>query len=290
MVLDKIRIWVSQVNDFYSLLLIGCIVTENKTVLANRRFIALDYYLKQIELCLQPKLHEAFGLILKDMNIVNVRTLKQIMDSVKEDEFMARTVNFLEGCGVIGKNLKLDDFSTQNETLKFIEVLLAFLLKVSKESVIEKDELTINTNCHYILVKVLKNSDGFVQENLYRIETRLNDTINRLVDKFLEEYFEKIVKFLNGNKTGDSNLKSVEETSRDFCENWKLKLANLKNEIEFRFQKPEISSKIMKMLVHKMLELYQEFCNFVKSVYPSYTSNLYPIHKLNVEIKSIVNN
>lgn len=38
------------------------------------------------------------------------------------------------------------------------------------------------------------------------------------------------------------------------------------------------------------MENYEQFYNFVKDIYPSYTQNLYPMHKLNVEIKKIINN
>ena len=289
MVLDKIRMWASQVNDFYALLLIGCVIGETKTSLSARKFNALDFYINQIEGGIWPRLNELFETILKEAMGSNVRTMKQIVDTAGADEFMARTVNFLDGVSRIGKNLKSENFNVQAKILKFVEGLLSLIGKVGKEAVMEKDELTVNANCLYILVRVLKNTEGLSQEILYTIETKLNDIVNKLVDKFLEEYFEKIVKFLNANKQGDSNLKQVEETSRDFCENWKLKLANLKNEIEFRFNKQEIAGKILKILVHRILELYQEFCNFVKGVYPSYTSNLYPSHKLNVEIKTIIN-
>jgi len=270
-------------------LLIACLMGETKANLANRRFVALDFYIGQLEAAVWPKLNELFDNIMRDMVNVNVRALKQIVDQVKEEEFLARTVNFMDGCMSIGRHLKGEQFPLQVRMQKFIETLLLVLGKVAKEAVIEKDELTISANCHHILVRVLRNAEGLSQEILYTIETKLNDVVNRLVDKFLEEYFEKIVRFLAANRAGESNLKQVEETSRDFCENWKLKLANLKSEIEFRFAKPEAAGKILKILVHKILELYQEFCNFVKNVYPSYTSNLYPIHKLNVEIKTIIN-
>lgn len=289
LVLDKVRAWIGQTQDFYALLLIGCLIGDTKANLAARRFTALEFYINQLESMIWPKLNEQFDQILKDMLNTNVRAMKQVVDAVKEDEFLGRNVNFLEGVILIGRSLKSDQFPLQTRIQKFIEVLLLLVGKVAKEAVIEKDELTITANCLHILVRVLKSAEGLSQEILYTIETRLNDSVNRLVDKFLEEYFEKIVRFLAANKTGESNLKQVEETSRDFCENWKLKLANLRSEIEFRFNKQETASKILKILVHKILELYQEFCSFVKQVYPSYTSNLYPIHKLNVEIKTIIN-
>lgn len=82
----------------------------------------------------------------------------------------------------------------------------------------------------------------------------------------------------------------MEETNSEFYHNWNIKLANMKNEIESKFKKFEISSKILKKVVTKLMEIYEQFYMFVKDVYPSYTQNLYPIHKLNVEIKKIVNN
>ena len=292
MVHDRMKAWITQANDFYGLLLVACILTSTKEMLSNRNFTALDYYVGQIENVLWSRLNEVFEQILKEVNTVNVRTMRQIIDVVKEEDFFARSINFFEGFASAGKYLPKDNmgFPVTTKLSKFIEVLLLLISKISKESVLEKDEFTISVNGLYILTRGLKSAEGLPAETLYNIDTKLNDTINKLVDKLLEEYFEKIVKFLAGQKQGEGNLKNVEGTSRDFYENWKLKLANLKVEIETRFKKSEISAKILKILVHKVLELYQEFCNFVKEVYPSYTSNLYPIHKLNVEIKSIINN
>jgi len=290
MVLDRIRAWIAQTNDIYGLLLTGCILTNTKETLAQRKFVALDYYTSQIEMALWPRVNEVFDSILKEISVLNVRSMKQILDVVKEEEFLARAVNFLEGCAVIGKSLSESIYPLPGRLAKLVESLLTFAQKISKECVIEKDEFTVYINFLHIIVKGLKSAESLPQELFYGIESRLGETINKLVDKLLEEYFERIVRFLGMQKQGEITLKFVEETSRDFYENCKLKLANLKNEIEFRFKRAEVSSKIIKILVHKVLELYQEFCNFVKSVYPSYTSNLYPIHKLNVEIKSIMNN
>ena len=64
--------------------------------------------------------------------------------------------------------------------------------------------------------------------------------IDRIVDKLFEEYFEKIINFLKRNKNNETNLKQVEDTNHDFYNNWNLKLANMKNEIEYKFSKYEI--------------------------------------------------
>jgi SMC interacting uncharacterized protein involved in chromosome segregation len=67
------------------------------------------------------------------------------------------------------------------------------------------------------------------------VETRLTDMVDRIVDKFFDEYFEKMMSFLRRKKNDESSLKQVEETNQDFYNNWTLKLANLKNEIEYKF-------------------------------------------------------
>lgn len=59
--------------------------------------------------------------------------------------------------------------------------------------------------------------------------------VDRIVDKFFDEYFEKMMSFLRRKKNDESSLKQVEETNQDFYNNWTLKLANLKNEIEYKF-------------------------------------------------------
>ena len=64
--------------------------------------------------------------------------------------------------------------------------------------------------------------------------------IDRIIDKLFEEYFEKICNFLKRNKNNEINLKYVEDTNNDFYNNWNLKLANMKNEIEYKFSKFEI--------------------------------------------------
>ena len=70
---------------------------------------------------------------------------------------------------------------------------------------------------------------------IYQVESKLTDMIDRMVDKFFDEYFEKMMSFLKKKKNDESNLKQVEETNQDFYNNWTLKLANLKNEIEYKF-------------------------------------------------------
>jgi len=87
------------------------------------------------------------------------------------------------------------------------------------------------------------------QEVIYNIETKLNEMIERIVEKFFEEYFETIIIFLKKHKNKDINLKQVESTNTDFNKNWTSKLVNMKNEISFKFTKYEISNKIMKKVI-----------------------------------------
>lgn len=128
------------------------------------------------------------------------------------------------------------------------------------------------------------------QNIIYQVETKLTDMIDRIVEKFFDEYFEKMVTFLKKKKNDEINLKQVEETNQDFYNNWTLKLANMKNEIEYKFQKYEVASKILSKVVTKLMENYEQFFGYVNDNYPSYTQNLFPMHKLNVEIKKIINN
>ena len=95
--------------------------------------------------------------------------------------------------------------------------------------------------------------------------------IERIVEKYFDEYFEKIVNFLKKKVNDEINLKQVEETNSDFYQNWNLKLANMKNEIEGKFKNYEVSSKILKKVVGKLMEIYEQFFIFVKDIYPSFT-------------------
>ena len=64
----------------------------------------------------------------------------------------------------------------------------------------------------------------------------------------------------------------------------------MKNEVDFKFKNGEVAAKVLKLVVHMVLETYQEFFDYVKTTYPSYSSNLHPVHKLNIDIKNVVNN
>lgn len=289
-VMEKMKQWIVNANDIYGVLLISCILLKTKENLHKRNFIALDLYFTQIESILWPKLNTLFDNLMKNLNKVNPRILKQILVGVGEDLFFLRSVNYIDGIASINQFFDSKSFNLKKRLSDFMAHLTVMIDKISKEALMEKEIITLSINSLHAMVKGLKNSDHMSQEVIYNVETKLNDMIEKIVEKLFEEYFKKIFFFLKKKKNEDTNLRQVEETNQDFYQNWNLKLANMKNEIESKFKKYEISSKIMKKVVHKLLEIYEEFYVFVKEVYPSYTSNLYPVHKLNVEIKKIVKN
>lgn len=289
-VVNKVKQWINNASDIYGVLLIACILLEKKAALRQRNFIALDHYFNQLESILWPKLTELFDQLIKDINNSNARVLKQILESVPEDEFYLRTVNLVKGCGVIKGYLTTQSFPFSVKLGNLISTVINKIDKIAKEAVIEKEIMCIYINSMHTIVKGLKSSSEIAIDMVYNAETTLTTTIEKFSNRLLEEYFEKICVFLKHQKSEEINLRQVEETHKDFYQNWNLKLANMKNEVEFKFKKIEVSTKILRIMNEKVLETYQEFFNFVKGAYPSYTSNLYPPHRLGVDIKTIINN
>lgn len=288
-VIDKIKGWIFNAQDLYGVLLIACNLLEKKESLKQRNFVAMEHYFNQIESLLWPKLGELLDNIIKDMTNSNPRILKQILESVPEDDFYIRAVNLIDGCAKVKPYMNTQSFPLANKLISLINTLITKIEKISAEAIIEKEVMCCYINGMHAIVKRLKTSEGITTEAIYNVETKLTATIQKLANKLLEEYFEKIHKFVS-KKAEDSSLRQVEETSKDFYQNWNLKLANLKNEVDFKFKNPEVAGKVLKLVVHMMLETYQEFFDYVKITYPSYTSNLYPVHKLNIDIKTVVNN
>lgn len=288
-VIEKVKGWIFNAQDLYGVLLIACILLEKKESLKQRNFVAMEHYFNQVESLLWPKLSELFDNLIKDINMSNPRILKQILESVSEEDFYIRAVNVIDGCAKIKNYLNTQSFPLATKLTLLINTVIAKVDKISAEAIIEKEVMCCYINSMHTIVKKLKTSEGVATEAIYNVETKLTATITKLASKLLEEYFEKIYRFIS-QKSDDSSLRQVEETSKDFYQNWNLKLANLKNEIDFKFKNAEVASKVLKLVVHMILETYQEFFDYVKTTYPSYTSNLYPVHKLNIDIKTVVNN
>ena len=287
--IDRVKQWIFNCQDLYGVLLIACVLLDKKEALKKRNFVAMEHYFNQIESLLWPKLGELLDNIIKDINAANPRILKQILASVPEDDFYLRAVNVIEGCAKIKPYLNNQSFPLANKITLLIDTVIAKVDKISAEAIIDKEVMCAYINSMHVIVKRLKGSESISTEVIYSIETKLTQTITKLTNKLLEEYFEKIYRFVN-QKADDSSLRQVEDTSKDFYQNWNLKLANMKNEIDFKFKNAEVAGKVLKLVVHLVLETYQEFFDYVKQTYPSYTSNLYPVHKLNMDIKTVMNN
>lgn len=110
----------------------------------------------------------------------------------------------------------------------------------------------------------------------------------------LKDYYSHLVNFVAKGKTADSNpdaqnLTLVENVSREFCDNWMSKLEKLKDECENKFGPCKSKNKILKRVMTRILEVYTTFYNVVKGSYPSFTSNMVPLHKLTIDIKNQIN-
>lgn len=289
-VINKLKVWINNAQDIYGVLLMACILLEKKEALKQRNFVALDHYFSQIEAIIWPKLSELFDQLLKDINGANVKVLKQILETVSEDEFYLRAVNLIKGCGVIKTYLNTQSFPFATKLSNMVSTIISKIDKIAKEAVIEKEIMCIFINSMHTIVKGLKSTSEIAIDMVYNAETTLTQTIDKFSNRLLEEYFAKICMFLKDPSPEDVNLRQVEDTHKEFYQNWNLKLANMKNEIEFKFKKTEVSTKILRQMNEKVLETYQQFFNFVKKCYPHYVSNLYPPHRLGVDIKTIINN
>lgn len=103
-----------------------------------------------------------------------------------------------------------------------------------------------------------------------------------------------MVNFVSKGNTAETNpdaqnLTLVENVSREFCENWLSKLEKLKDDCENKFGNCKSRIKILKRVMTRILEIYTTFYNIVKGSYPSFTSNMVPLHKLTIDMKNQIN-
>lgn len=154
--------------------------------------------------------------------------------------------------------LRNQSFDLQVKIGALLKELAELIRNMASEGLINKEGETFEINALAWLVETLKAPGCFDKGELYDLETHLSQQIDTLCDNLRSEYFGKIVKFVRDQNEGkEPSLSVVEEISREFCENWKLKLANLKNEVESRFLKFNLGSKIVRSAVHGILEIYQ---------------------------------
>lgn len=103
-------------------------------------------------------------------------------------------------------------------------------------------------------------------------------------------YYPNIMGFVAKEKSGESNpdsqnLTLIENISKEFCETWMSKLTKLRADIEKEYSEYSQVKKLLKGLMTKILDSYNSFYNIVKASYPSYTSNMVPLHKLTIDMK-----
>jgi hypothetical protein len=170
------------------------------------------------------------------------------------------------GLRKINLSLQNQSFDLQVKIGSLLKELTELIKNMAGEGLINKESESFEINAIAWLVETLKAPTCFEKKELYDLETHLSEQIDNLCENLRKEYFGKIVKFLKDQSEGkDPSLSVVEEISREFCENWKLKLANLKNEVESRFLKFNLADKIVRNAVHGILEIYQVRTNLRNS-------------------------
>ena len=234
--------------------------------------------------------------VFSNLSAKNPRILRQFADSKGFDKLLCKSALFCVGLRKINLSLQNQSFDLQVKIGSLLKELTELIKNMASEGLINKESESFEINAIAWLVETLKAPSCFDKGELYDLETHLSQQIDHLCENLRKEYFGKIVQFVKDQSEGkEPSLSVVEEISREFCENWKLKLANLKNEVESRFVKFNLGDKIVRNAVHGILEIYQvgfnsqKFFSEVKKVYPSFVVNMYPVHKLNADIKSIVN-
>ena len=111
----------------------------------------------------------------------------------------------------------------------------------------------------------------------------------------LKKYFSEIVNFTEKGKNPEENpdlenLTLIENITKQFNETWEQSLKGIKNECLKMFGNCESKVKILKRVMTSILEVYSSFFTSVKGSYPSFTSNMIPLHKLNIDVKTLINN
>lgn len=71
----------------------------------------------------------------------------------------------------------------------------------------EKEIIALSINSYFSIVKGFKSCDYMSQNIIYNVETKLTDMIERMVEKFFDEYFEKMMVFLKKKQNDETNLK-----------------------------------------------------------------------------------
>lgn len=198
--------------------------------------------------------------VFSNLSSTTPRILRQFADSKGFEKLLCKSALFCVGLRKINLTLQNQSFDLQIKIGSLLKELAELVKNMASEGLINKESESFEINAIAWLVETLKAPACFEKKELYDLETHLSQKIDTLCENLRKEYFGKIVKFVKDQNDGkEPSLSVVEEISREFCENWKLKLANLKNEVESRFVKFNLGSKIVRNAVRGILEIYQVF-------------------------------
>lgn len=236
------------------------------------------------------KMNLLLGSLFSNVSQVSIRNQKSFSKSHTVEKTFCKVVLIclalrkIDSC-LVGQNVDL-----KGKVGKLVQEVVDVFKNIAGETHSNKEAETFEANALAWLLETLSRSNSFDKAELYDLDVRLSEKINALSINMRQDYFSKVASFVKSHNEGqEPSLSTVEEISREFSENWKLKLANLNNEIQSRFPKYNLFSKIIKNIIRGILDLYQEFYSIVKSIYPSFVANMYPVHKLNADIRSIIN-
>lgn len=184
--------------------------------------------------------------------------MRQFADSKGFEKLLCKSALFCVGLRKINLTLQNQSFDLQIKIASLLKELAELVKNMANEGLISKESESFEINAIAWLIETLKAPACFQNKELYQLETHLSQKIETLCLNLRKEYFGKIVQFVKDQNQGkEPSLSVVEEISREFCENWKLKFANLKNEVESRFLKFNLADKIMKNEISDILEIYR---------------------------------
>lgn len=199
-------------------------------------------------------LSQIFG----NLSDFNPRLLRQFADSKGFEKLLGKAVMFCIALRKINLDLKNQTINLESKISDFIKELTNLIMSVANQGLINKESESFEINSIMWFLESVKGANCFDKKEFYDLENLLSKKIENLCLNLRNEYFGKLVKFVKDQNEGkEPSLSIVEDISREFCENWKLKLANMKNEVESRFTKFLISRRIINDAVRGILEIYQ---------------------------------
>ena len=198
------------------------------------------------------------GGVFGNVSQVSIRNQKSFANAHGVEKTFCKGVLFCMALRQIHACLLNQNVGLKGKVGKLIQEIVEVFRNIAGETHSNKEAESFEANSLAWLLETLGRSNFFDKAELYEIDNRLSEKINALSINMRQDYFSKVALFVKSHKEGhEPSLSTVEEISREFSENWKLKLANLNNEIQSRFPKYNLFSKIIKHIIRGILDLYQ---------------------------------